>query len=581
MIMLQYSHQHNILVFRQLRHTESSLYAYYCNNVSHQKLHGICLKQIKALPLLNKTTIKMTRILSLFCIIILLSCCNGKGRLYSQLEHIDSLFCSDNEDSAFIELQKISKNELNEDYEKAYYSLLNIAITSVKEGYVNDSNAINYCINFYSTIKDKRKLAFSYYYKGMIELYNGMNNNALLYFKKAETLEKQSNDPMLRHRIYTNLAFINIEAKAFRLALEYSHKTLDNAKKNKNNYWMCVALNRIANCYYCMGKKDSVSYYLLSMVPYLDNISNIESRAVFMTNIGYALYENNNLTDAELYLKKALSIFKDSHIYLNLSKVHYKQGKIKESDSLLIIAKADADLEERIEIAQFEAEKEEAKGNFQTASMYLNKAKVLGDSLSLIQKTEDILSMQHHYENEIKDKNERNAWNVILITLAILTIAVITLFIYHRKRINRVKANLATTNRKIKEYSLRIKNLEESKHNNEHEKNMLKKKIKELRDNQTKILEQGHKLFNDIKSGGTVNLWHKSDFEKFIEYYRIEHSEAIDKLEKEYSNLTTINLFYLILCDMGYNEIKAQDILGISPGAFRTMKSRIKNKARN
>jgi DNA-directed RNA polymerase specialized sigma24 family protein len=53
----------------------------------------------------------------------------------------------------------------------------------------------------------------------------------------------------------------------------------------------------------------------------------------------------------------------------------------------------------------------------------------------------------------------------------------------------------------------------------------------------------------------------------------------VQSLETEYDNLSSTHKFFMILSDMGKTDEEIQQIMGLSYGAFRTTKYRIKKKA--
>lgn len=95
---------------------------------------------------------------------------------------------------------------------------------------------------------------------------------------------------------------------------------------------------------------------------------------------------------------------------------------------------------------------------------------------------------------------------------------------------------------------------------------------------QAAILAKGHEHYNNIVAGGRTALWKKEDFENFIEYYKVIDLQYVLHLETEYNNLSHTNKFFMILLHMGMSEEEVQRALGLSNGAFRTIKYRIKKK---
>ena len=64
----------------------------------------------------------------------------------------------------------------------------------------------------------------------------------------------------------------------------------------------------------------------------------------------------------------------------------------------------------------------------------------------------------------------------------------------------------------------------------------------------------------------------------FIDYYRIQNSALIERLEKEYDKLSPNNMLFIILQDMGKSDHDIQHIMSISQTTIRSIRFRIRAK---
>lgn len=518
-----------------------------------------------------------TIIISLIAICCFTSCNRQKNKIYAILERVDSLCLAEDYETADSLLAGIKARDIQNNGKKALYYLLKTQTElSVDRSITNDS-LITFCVDYYEHMKDYENLARAYYYKGIYLYYNDRVDEAIIFIKKAEKTVKKAKNDRLRYLIYANLSYLNSAVGANRMALEYAQKALAYAVKQNNISGLCFAYNCIASSYEGMGMMDSAIVNIKRIRPYLNRITDKMERAGYMTNIGYACYENGLYHEADTLLRQAAMLYQAPMININLAKNCYMLGKDHEADSLVKLINNDASFEERAELSQFLAERAESNGDYEASTRLYRQAKALEDSAARQKRTEERVTMQRDYEREEYAKSVRNKeimWTVTAVIVAALLAA--GGLAYHRKTVNRAKKTIADADRKIKEYNERLAALErqDSRHTNEVKE--LERKIRRLKDEQTAVINSGQALYNDIMAGGTVATWRKKEFDEFIEYYRVCRPEAVAGVESGYSRLSSTHVFYLLLADMGRDDDEVRRILGMTAGAVRTMKSRIR-----
>ena len=205
--------------------------------------------------------------------------------------------------------------------------------------------------------------------------------------------------------------------------------------------------------------------------------------------------------------------------------------------------------------------------------------------------TEEAVTVQRDYE---RDKYKEGVWRNVLLAFCVVVLPVLSLTFYYRKRINKAKRTISEGNRLIAEYTARISELEKQDASHAGKVNDLKRKIRNLKDGHAAVLGNGLRLYDEIAAGGTTATWSKKEFDEFIEYYRVGHAEAVASAENGYRRLSSSNIFYLaengyrrlsssnifylLLLDMGRDDADIQRTMCMTPGALRTMKSRINAK---
>lgn len=514
---------------------------------------------------------------------IILSCTNNKTATMAALQKADSLFNTENDSDAYKTFVRININDLKSDEEKALYTLLENELYTETEYPINittdNDSDINFMINHYKKKNDYKHLARAYYRKVIYFHEKGDLNKALLNMKKVETYDKRGETPWLRILIYVNLAYLNSKVGADATGLEYARKALRLAEETKIAEAICAAYNNMASCFYNMKKKDSAEYYIKKNEQYLKSIPSGTNKAALMSSIGLIYYENGDYRKAESMFTAAGKMSPVPQIQTNLAKVYSMQGREEEADSLFRMAWAKADHEIKAEILQFKAERADSTGDFEASARLLKEAQAMKDSMAMQNRLEEAVKTQHDYEHRQYEREtaDKEAY-AALAAAAAAALAAALGACYHRKRINKAKRTISNGRRKTEEYTERIAELEKSGRRSSAEIEKLTRKIKTLKDGQAEIICRGKTLYGKITSGETAATWRKQEFEEFAEYYRIINPQAMHRIESGYSRLSAVNIFYMILADMGYDDNGAAHIMNMSHGAMRTMKSRINAK---
>jgi len=521
----------------------------------------------------------MRTLLLYIAVLFLFVCCDApKSKMRAQLEFIDSLTYRENYGLADKKLDSVNEAELSDNEDRALYYLLRLQTDFTIREESDFDSLIDFSIAYYKQSGDYGRLARSYYYKGVTLFFEGKIKDALYLVKESESAEKKANIPWLRYFIYSNMTYINSELGADNTAFEYAMKSLRHALENNNTKWLCSAYNDIAMSYYNIGKKDSAFFYYNKIMPLLDELSPYE-RAHYISYIGTLYYERGDYLKSESLCRQALALSRSSYTQIVLGETCCMLGKTVEGDSLLNAAWPNALVEDKVDILQFRAEAAERKGDMAQASRYYKEAKAMQDSLQRMRKTEETVAVQRDYDStKYKESVGRDAMVAGTAVLVFVLLLVMSLTLYYRKRINKAKRTISEGNRLIAEYTARISELEKEDATQADKVNDLKRKIRNLKDGQAAVLGNGLRLYDEIVAGGTTATWSKKEFDEFIEYYRVGHADVVANAENGYRRLSSSNIFYLLLVDMGRDDADVQRTMCMTSGALRTMKSRINAK---
>lgn len=503
--------------------------------------------------------------------------CNNKSETI--LSDADSLLLRGNTDKAFLLLKELNvKNLKNKDDKARYCLLLTEAYNTFGKILSNDS-LIDFSIKYFETTKNHADLARSYYYKGMCMLDRGDFENGVILLKKAESEETLSLNPSLRQHIYINLSHVNLESGNYKTALRYSLKALKNAERSNNTVWMCVSLDKTASCYYFMNKKDSAELYMLRIIPLLEKINDREMSSMFLNNIGLIWYEKGLYEKAEPMFRQAFNLLDVPTTRINLAKVCYARGKAEECDTILAKALEGANFDEKAEIYQFMAEKAEKESRPEEANEYHKKEKIMQDSALARKKTEEMLSLQNEYDNMKKDEmtGQRIGMIIIISVSVLLFFAISSVFLF-RRRANRTRRLITEIRRETDKYQRELEDAERTSRGDKKEIERLRKKLEQGEARLSAIVDHGKDLYDSVKLDGNVSKWSKDDFEAVVEYLRAKMPDKVRMIEETHTKLTAYATFFLLLSAIGMDSAATARIMGISQGAVRTMRHRLKKK---
>lgn len=512
------------------------------------------------------------RFLIIYILSLLLFSCNS-DHSYDILEEVETLLDRDELDSASITLNLVLSVDRDED--RALYNLLKTRIDYLQNKDIKNDSMINYSIAYYDKIKDNKRLADSYYYKGCINIVNEKYNIALENYKKAELLSRDINNLSLRHKILEGLAYINESMGANKIAICYSKETLKLSKECKNFNWIAYALGSLAVEYYNIGRKDSMKYYLDQNEPMLKYIP-LADQALFLSNIG-SFYLNIDPHLSEMYYNRSLKLKKNAPAYVGLSNVY--QDDMAKSISLLKKAYPLAESSEKIKVLQGIASRLNDRGYSSDAYYYMCQALSKSDSINQKIQSDNIRNVQSYYDLVFLKIKYRRIIQLIIILFVVCVLVLIILLVYRKYKYNKNQKQLMHDQLLISMYNQQIEALNANDSESQKTITILKHKIDSIQNDNKTVLYKGKQLYESMKNENfTVVKWGHNEFVWFIEYYKLIDLFYVNHLETDYSGLTVKNQFFQILYHMGKSDKEVQYIMGISPSTVRSNKSRIKSK---
>ncbi|MBR5728181.1 MAG: hypothetical protein IKX39_05980 [Muribaculaceae bacterium] len=523
---------------------------------------------------------KLIPIILLSVIAIVVACSHGTHQ--RQLVLVDSLISHSLTDSAYHIFKQIDRDGLGSEHDRMHYDLLQLMLSQgmSPDTYDFDTSrdiVAQRLIDYYRRTGNKRDLLLCHLYFGKILLLDQHNyNGASVYLKKAEELLPQVNDIRIDYLTNEALATLNYYSGNEELALDYSYKTLTCAKRG-DVLEQSHAYNHLVVLYMARKEPDSVSKYCNRVISILDRMTP-KNRSIALGNIGSVFLNNQQLDSAENYYQRAYDEYPLDYINEVRAVVYSRQGEPQKADSLWDLALQSPKLQDRAETYFYMLNEKYANNDYQGAADAAKQLLPLKDSLVQQMQTAEVQEIQLKYDKEVERRklDRFMMWALVgaLVLLALIAAGVI----YHIRKANRAKEKMMRDQVLINDYQRQIEELERSGEDTSKDIQALRKKMDALQAQQTEKLSEGRELYQRIVAGESAVVWSKEQLQKFTEFYKVVNLPFMLQMEQDYMRLSPGNRFFLILQDMGMSDEQMTHILGVSDGALRTTRSRLRQK---
>lgn len=524
---------------------------------------------------------KLIPIILLSVLALMMACSHGTHQ--RQLVLVDSLMSRSLADSAWQVFKQIDRTSLGSESQQMYYDVL---MCEVAQHVSRDSFHLdepydtiqNRCIAYYEHANDPRNLVRAYLYKGKILLeQRHLHQQASHFLKLAEEALPSAHDLRLSYQTYEALASLNYYSGNKDLALDYSYKTLACAEQSGNHHQMTYACNHLVVLYLEQHEQDSINKYsnqslsLLSQMPPKD-------RSFALANLGSIYLGSNELDSAETYFEKAKAELSQPFIDLRLAEISYLRGDHVQADTLWARSLRTTDLRDRVQIYESMVGRKYDSGDYRGTADAAIRLLELKDSLVQQMQTAEVQEIQLKYDKEVERRklDRFMMWSLVaaLVLLALIAAGVI----YHIRKSNLAKEIMMRDQVLINDYQRQIEELEKSGEGTSKDIQALRKKMDALQAQQTEKLSEGRALYQRIVAGESAVTWSKEQLQKFIEYYKVVNLPFMLQMDHDYTRLSPGNRFFLILQDMGMSDEQMTHILGVSDGALRVTRSRLRQK---
>ena len=536
--------------------------------------HLICMFARKNVPLHLLILLYMKRLFLIFAVTLcVLTACNTNR---DRLIEINGYLNDNRLDTAQLCLNMVSPNDLSEK-DKALYDLLTVKLDHLSYNPAPSDTLIRSCIDVFTRLDDKERLAESLYYQAVADYEDGRVAQAFTAMKKAEAVADGIDDLTIRHKIMESLTDWNMSERQYQLAMTYGKRNLDLSTMANNNNWIAYALVFISQIYNGLGMRDSASLYLDKCLTYMKDVP--DSQRVDFYNYIAAVSMKTDLPTAHAYAMKGNAIRPNSVGYVTLAQIRYQEGDSNAViDSLCEKASELASNPgERIFVLQQVMKLYAKQERYDKALRASNAFMQAWDAEAKRRDEHNVFKLQAAYDYKIKKMREQQNTDLVTMILILLIVTIVFLILYflylHNKQVKRYEQSKLL----LKEYQQKMEELEEHK---DLEKRILyvTDRIDNSEEEYTKMLHEGRKRYNQIMDGSTTENWEDEDFYNFIEFYRMKDMSFITHLEEDYDRLSTRNIMFMILFHMGKNDEEVANIMGLAEDSIRMAKTRLRRK---
>lgn len=412
---------------------------------------------------------------------------------------------------------------------------------------------------------------------GLRQYEEGKADSALWNLKQAEQLAEECHSDSLLCESWAALAKVNARSANFNLAKQYADKLYAKSHQCRDYNQMAVSCNMLA-CIYDMQDSTRMAFNYIDELKQYAQYGTPKLRAYYLANIGIFYMRKHEDELAKQYLNRSIDIMPIADAFCSLAVICGREGDMEEADRLWKIALQTPDLYYKITFLKALATQYHQMGHYREAMELTEQIVDLTDTLTRRQQTAQIQELQLRYDRQSVQRTLERRTFIAIFLILLLVVAGVIYALYTRYKHQRMSRLISNSQSLVDTYTRQIDLLEENGKEAEQHIKDLRKRISVLQKKQSVVLTQGRQRYYELQEGGKTAKWSKDDFESLVEYYKVVDLQFVQHLETEFDNLSAIHKVFMILLHEGKSDEEVQEILGLSNGAFRTVKYRIKKK---
>ena len=508
---------------------------------------------------------------------LLLISCGGSHQ--AELSEVDSLLVADNFKEAELKWEQIDTSRLGID-ERKQYQLQGEEIRSSLHVSSHQTTLARMLVDYFLRRDNQALLTRAYLQLAIRQLEADSAQSAISSLKQAEHLSNSTQDSKMRMRVMYYLAKVNAMSSNFGMAIKYATTLQQEALRRRDRSNQALCYNMLACIYDMENKTDSAFYFMQKLERYTD-CGTPFFRAYYLTNLGIFYMRKHQDDKALSFLERSIRIQPLADTYCALAVISARRGDMAKADSLWHKSLSTDNLYYKITFMQTMFAQYCDIGKYREAAEISQQLLPMKDTLTMRQQTAQIQELQQKFDQQIIHHKMLRNLAIAVFVIFLLIVTGICYVLYMRNRQQKAREMISNCQSLIDNYTRQIEDLHQDGKTAQQKVADLQSRIHVLQKKQTSILANGRELYQKILDGGKAILWTKEDFSNFIEYYKVINLPFVQSLETEYDRLSSTHKFFMILTDMGKDDEEIQRILGMSYGAFRTAKYRIRKRALN
>lgn len=527
--------------------------------------------------ILQKTNKTMrSRSYAFFVSVIILLGCSQLSSYQHQLEQAEAVI-EDNPDSALVLLNGIPASLVSDGEERALYNLLMTEATyKLYKPFGNDS-LINYSIDYYSKSNNVNRLAAANLYKGGLYYHLKNIDKATFYAKQAEELTMNSDDELLKCKIYDMLAIINFNTKNHQLCQHYANLLLESSIKLNRPMWLALAYEMKALVSRNLGDSKQALDDMQLCMNHAEQCNDSDKVYIY-TNYANTLYSEGKYSEARPWIEKAIQIKPLASQYVTLGNLFHLEGDTLQARLNWEKAVTMGDSRYTINAYKYLARLYNERRNYFKVAQMLAKADSVQTFYHEELRTTQLAEIQHRYDRAITEKAlaEQKNKNMVIIGIALMVLIVALLsIIYYQRRARRFEGVISDFVENIKAKEQRLAQLENSGKDRDNEIALLKANIENIKQASADRIGRGKELYELIAKREKPMSFNKENEQEFVDYYAYTFHEQYVRLVMPYHHLSLRLTCFLILQEMGYTYNDIADLLCVSVSAVRNYPQRL------
>ena len=266
----------------------------------------------------------------------------------------------------------------------------------------------------------------------------------------------------------------------------------------------------------------------------------------------------------------------------HLADIYYNEGNKEDAYQLWIKALSINDGNPKDNILHNILDYDMEHGRTNQVCETVNEIIHIKDSMLYSLRNDTIKDLQLRFDHEVamrqQEKITSNWQKGVLV--AVIIVLLLASYIVIRRVVEKIK--MQDVQMQINDYMSQINELKASGKESDEQIARLNKQIKDYMESKAPDLLQGCVYYEQIKDDKIKSLssegWKRKDEQLFIDYYAAIDYRTVNRLRKtkRKEKLTTHQLFFLLLMEMGKSEKYIADLFGINERSIDTLKTRTK-----